>query len=127
MATATYQPNSSGKLAAPDAPVYSGGFSGLTNRELAEMIGSKAYKHPTAEDLAAARGGAEEQSAPPPRVEQPMEPSDRTLTRLGNAGISLAEFQAMTKEQQTTLLLQLMHAESQAMIKGFDAAKLKRS
>ena len=68
-------------------------------------------------------------AAPPPPEPVRMTPAsqqmnNRVVERLVNAGVDLTQFKAMSQEEQMTLLQQITQAEQQAMIQGFDVAKL---
>ena len=68
-------------------------------------------------------------AAPPPPAPVQMTPAsqqmnNRVVERLVNAGVDLTQFKAMSQEEQMTLLQQITQAEQQAMIQGFDVAKL---
>ena len=63
-------------------------------------------------------------SAPPPAAQMPTQRTNRAAERLVNAGVSLTDFKAMSQADQQTLLQQLAQEEQQAMVQGFDAAKL---
>ena len=75
-------------------------------------------------------GNSHPSNSPPPApvqmssTQMSAQMNNRVAERLVNAGVDLTQFKAMTQEDQLTLLQQLAQEEQQAMIQGFDAAKL---
>ena len=127
MPSAAYEPapGSSPTLGANPTPV-----------ELAVAALGGAYDHNSTpllgKLLASARANLREEGAknhpatspPPAPVAMGGGMNNRAAERLANAGVSLTDFKAMSQADQQTLLQQLAQEEQQAMVQGFDAAKL---